>query len=298
MPDTVAVRGVDIYSEGTRMSGTLYSLKAKAGERLPTILMAQGWGGVAASLRREAAAFAEAGYLVLTFDYRGWGASDSKVILTAKKEPAEKTNHRYSAEVQAVREVVSPYDFILDWQNAIHFVVGEPQCDPARIGLWGTSLSGGLVVSAAVRDPRVKAVHSQVPAFDGRWTLATAAEQEATWSESTRRARGELGYPAPGANTVARLIGAPIRYHFASWTPVEEVHRLKNTAVQIVLAEKEELIDNKTNGQAAYERATGPKNLVTLPAIDHYGIYYVLEARNRARDLAVQWFDRHVKNAK
>lgn len=298
MPDTVAVRGVDIYSEGTRMSGTLYSLKANAGQKLPAIVMGQGWGGTAASLRREAAVFAESGYLVLTFDYRGWGASDSKVILTAKKEPAEKQNQRYTAEVQAIREVVSPYDFILDWQNAIHFVAGEAQCDPERIGLWGTSLSGGLVVSAAARDPRVKAVHSQVPAFEGRWTMATARDQGLTVNESTQRARGELGYPVPGANTVAKLIGAPIRYQFASWTPVEDIHRLKNTAIQIVLAAKEELIDNKTNGELAYQRATGLKNLVTIPEIDHYGIYYVLEARTRARDLAIAWFDQHLKNGK
>jgi uncharacterized protein len=118
-----------------------------------------------------------------------------------------------------------------------------------------------------------------------------------TVTESTKRARGELGYPAPGANTVLHLIGAPIRYQFASWFPVEEIDRIPNCATQFVVAEKDELVDNKANGIRAYERAKGPKNLVSILNIDHYGIYYVMDARNRARDLAIEWFDRYVKPA-
>ena len=296
-PDTIEVRQVDIYSEGVRMSGQLYAAKASAGKKLPAIIMAHGWGGTAAGLVREAVPFAQAGYIVLAFDYRGWGPSDSRVILTGKRPPSEKQNHRFTAEVQDVREVVDPLDMIIDWQNAIAWMVGEPQCDPDQIGLWGSSLSGGLVVSAALRDPRVKVVHSQVPALDGRWTLATPQARNETLTESTKRSRGEIGYPAPGANTVAQLIGAPIRYQFASWYPVEEIERIPNVAMQFLIAEKEELVDNKANGIRAFERAKGPKNLVTIPNIDHYGIYYVMDARNRARDLAIEWFDRYLKAA-
>ncbi|MDP8981592.1 MAG: hypothetical protein M3O35_13500 [Acidobacteriota bacterium] len=71
VPDTVAVRQVDIYSEGIRMSGQLYSEQANAGKKLPAIIMAHGWGGTAAGLVREAVPLAQAGYLVLAFDYRG-----------------------------------------------------------------------------------------------------------------------------------------------------------------------------------------------------------------------------------
>jgi dienelactone hydrolase len=297
VPDTVDVRQVDIYSEGTRMSGQLYSDKSNAGKKLPTIIMAHGWGGVAAGLRREAVAFAQAGYLALAFDYRGWGPSDSRLILTSKRAPAEKQNGRFTAEVQEIREVVDPLDMVIDWQNALAFVVGDAQCDPDRIGLWGSSLSGGLVVSVAVRDARVKAVHSQVAALDGRWTMATSKDRDLTLSESTKRAHGELGYPAPRANTVARLIGAPIRFQFASWEPVDEIDRVPNCAFQFIVAGKEELLDNKLHGILAYQRARGPKNLVSIPDIDHYGIYYILPARERSRDLAIAWFDKYVKGA-
>ena len=293
IPDSVEVRDVDIYSEGTRMSGQRFASKANQGKKLPTIIMAQGWGGVAASLRRDAAGFAEKGYLVLTFDYRGWGTSDSRVILTQKREPAEHPNGRFTAEVQEVREVVAPLDMVIDWQNAVAFVVSDPQCDVDRLGLWGSSLSGGLVVSVAARDSRVKAIHSQVPALHGHWSMDTPAERKTTLTETTRRAHGELGYPEPRAKSVGNLIGAPIRFQFAAWNPIDEIDSLTNCAIQFVTAEKEELLDNKTNGNLAFERKKGAKNFFEVPAITHYGIYR--EAATRAHEMAQAWFDRYLK---
>lgn len=294
IPDDVAFRNVDIYSEGTRMAGDVYAAKANAGKKLPTIVMAHGWGGTKAAFRPEAIAFAQAGYLVVAFDYRGWGESDSRVVLVSKREPAEHPNNRFTAEVQEVREVVAPLDMVVDWLNAINWAVADSQCDSERIGLWGSSLSGGLVVSAAELDPRVKAVHSQVPSLDGRWTLSPQ-ERATTEKEASERARGELGYPLPRANTVQKLIGAPIRFQFAAWFPVEYIDRVPKVAMQFVVAEKEELMDNKDNGILAYQRAKGPKNLVTIPEIAHYGVYMVPAARQRARELAIAWFDRYLK---
>jgi uncharacterized protein len=296
IPNDVALRTADIYSEGTRMAADVFVAKANAAKRLPTIVMAHGWGGNKNALQPEAVAFAQAGYFVVAFDYRGWGESDSRVILTAKHEPAERQNNRFTAEVQEVREVVEPLDMVIDWLNAINWAVGDPQCDPDRVGLWGSSLSGGLVVSAAEMDPRVKALHSQVPSLDGRWTLA-ARERATTEKEEIARARGELGYPAPRTNAVQRLIGAPIRMQFAAWFPVDYVDHAPKVAMQFVVAEKEELMDNKDNGVLAYQRALGPKNLVTIPEITHYGVYMVPDVRKKVRDLAIAWFDRYLKTA-
>jgi dienelactone hydrolase len=292
VPDDVATRKVDIMSEGVRMSGEVFSLKSQSGKKLPTILMSHGWGGTAAGLRRDASEFAQAGYLVVAFDYRGWGGSDSRVILV-DRAPMETGSHRFKAEVQAVREVVDPLDMSADILNAIHWVVGDPQCDTHRIGLWGSSFSGGMVVYAAEHDARVKALHSQVPALDGRWVMSTAENRALTYQESTRRARGEIGYPAPREKVIGNLIGAPIRSRFVGYYPVDEVDKAPQCAMQFLIAEKEELFDNKDQGIAAYQRAKGPKNLVTIPGITHYGIYY--EAREQAHRLAQEWFDKNLK---
>ncbi len=197
-PEDVAFRAVSIMSEGTRMAAEVCSLKSLEGKRLPTIVLCHGWGGLARDLRPEGVAFARAGYLAVAIDYRGWGDSDARLVLTGKS-PAERPNRRFTAEVQEVREVVDPIDQTTDLLNAIHWVAGDPQCDPAHIGLWGSSYSGGHVVYAAARDARVKATVSQVPALDSRWVVGNPVIKAQTYRDATRRARGETGYPEPGA---------------------------------------------------------------------------------------------------
>jgi dienelactone hydrolase len=280
-------------SEGTRLTAELFALKKRNGQKLPTIIMCHGWGGVAANLRPDAVAFSRAGYLVVTFDYRGWGASDGRVILT-KPAPHDRTGIKFTAEVQEVREVVDPLDQTTDLLNVIHWVHGEPQCDTARIGLWGSSYSGGHVVYAAARDARVKATVSQVPALDSRWVLQPTREREQTYKEAMQRARGEIGYPEPGAKVIGNLRGAPIRSRLMNYAPVEDAGKAPNCAMLFILAEKEELFDNRDHGVKAYDRAKGPKKLVVIPKITHYGVYR--EARAQAQKLAVEWYDEHLKS--
>ncbi len=291
-PDDIDFRTATIMSEGTRMAAEIFAPKSPATEKLPTIVMSHGWGGVAAHLRPDAVRFARAGYLVVTFDYRGWGASDSRVILT-KPQPPRSADNKFTAEVEEIREVVDPIDQTTDLANVVNWVWGEPQCDRQRIGLWGSSYSGGHVVYVAARDPRIKATISQVPALDSRGSAIGDDQTEKTFAEASARAHGELGYPEPGAKVIGNLRGAPIREKLMQYAPVEDADRVPYCAMLFVLAENEELFDNKDHGIKAYERATGPKKLVIVPDIQHYGIY--LQARKQAQDLALSWYDEHLK---
>lgn len=107
--------------------------------------MAHGLGGTrAAGLEPFATRFAEAGFAVLVFDYRGFGASDG--------EP---------------RQVVDVKMQLQDWAAAIAHARSMSQVDPKRIALWGSSFSGGTVIAAAVEDGRVAAVSSQGGMLDG-----------------------------------------------------------------------------------------------------------------------------------
>jgi len=291
-PDDIHWRKSPILSEGTQIIAELFSLKSLDGKKLPTIIMCHGWGGVAADLRADAVTFVRAGYLVVTFDYRGWGASDGRVVLTGPV-PRDKVGMPFVAEVKEIREVVDPLDQTTDLLNVIHWVHGEPQCDTGRIGLWGSSYSGGHVVYAAARDRRVKATVSQVPALDSRWVVQSKEEQEKTFQEATERARGEIGYPEPGARVLKNLRGAPIREKHMRYAPVEDADKAPDCAMLFILAEKEELFDNKDHGIKAHDRAKGPKNLVVIPNITHYGVYS--QARSQAQKLAIEWFDQHLK---
>jgi pimeloyl-ACP methyl ester carboxylesterase len=88
--------------------------------------------------------FQEAGFAVLAFDYRHLGASGG--------EPRQLVWIPYQKE---------------DYTAAIRYVRGLQEIDPARIALWGTSLSGGHVVVTAARDPGIVCVSAQVPLLDG-----------------------------------------------------------------------------------------------------------------------------------
>ncbi len=228
----------------------------------------------------------------MVFDYRGWGASDSRVVLT-EKQPEHTSDQRFTAEVFEVREVVDPIDQTTDLANAVSWAYGEPQCDGERIGLWGSSYSGGHVIYVAARDPRVKATVSQVPALDSRPMVLDGPEREKTFAEAAARTHGDLGYPPPGARVIGNLRGAPLREKMMQYAPVEDVARADQCATLFVLAENEELFDNRDHGILAHERARGPKKLVVIPNITHYGVY--LQARKQAQQLAIDWFDEHLK---
>ena len=87
-----------------------------------------------------AEAFARAGFVSLVFDYRHWGDSEG--------EP---------------RNQLFPLDEVEDVRNAITWTAGQPEVDPSRVSLWGTSFGGGIAVYTATFDRRVKAVVAQVP---------------------------------------------------------------------------------------------------------------------------------------
>ena len=288
-PDGITFRKASVISEGTRMAAEVFSPKG-ANEKLPTILMSHGWGGTAEALRPDAVVFAMAGFLVVTFDYRGWGNSDARLIASGK---LTKKDGKLVSEVVEVRGVVDPIDQTTDIMNAIHWVQGEDLCDKDRIGIWGSSFSGGHVVYVAARDPRVKAFVSQVGAMDARWTIGTQQLREHVFQQGTARARGKIGYPKPFAD-FNNMRGQPVWERLMRYAPIEDIARCEKCAKLFIIAEHEELFDNKDHAIAAHDRATGVKKLMTVKGIKHYGIYR--EKRKEAQQLAIDWFNQHLKN--
>jgi hypothetical protein len=140
-----------------------------------------------------------------------------------------------------------------------------------------------------LRDLRVRVVHSQVPSLSG----CAIGDGAVVRVEATARARGELPYPDAGARVVGNLRSAPIAARFANYAPVEQVQQLSGVPLQFVLAENEELFDNREHGILAHERHSGPGRLIVIPDISHYGIY--TSAWQQSHKLALDWFDRHLR---
>jgi dienelactone hydrolase len=289
-PEDVSFRSVTILSDGIRLHGEVFTPKATSiGKKLPAIVMAHGWGGVAAGLRDDAVDIARAGYLVLVFDYRGWGESASPVVLIdqeATHKPGEAAP--FSARVQPLREYINPLEQAEDWFSALDWLVGEPQVDANRIGIRGSSYSGGHVVYVAAHDPRVNAVVSQVGGFNSR---PAAGQEQPGRDMATKMARGELGYPAPRASAIKGLIGSPIGRKGERYAPVDEATKV-NSPTLIILVENEEYGGNPV-AMKAYEALKGPKKLEMLPGVTHYAVYST--EREKVIRMATQWFDQYLK---
>lgn len=292
LPAKVESRTVDVWSDGTRLSGDLFYPEGKgADDSYPGIVMSHGWGGTRAHLNQAYAPFVAAeGFVVLTIDYRGWGDSDSRLVLLGE-QPEPDENGEATVKVKLVREVVDPFDQTEDIRNAITWLQGEPGVDPEQIGLWGSSYSGGHVIWVAAHDARVKATVSQVASMDSVGFIAEGRffpGLEAAHQSAIAMARGEAG-PVPQHAAAPNLRGTPYYERIAHYSPRDVAH-LSRAAALIIDAAKEELFDIKENGQAVYSilKNRVPAKYVVIEGIAHYDIYR--DHREEALQLAIDWF--------
>lgn len=88
------------------------------------------------------------------------------------------------------------------------------------------------------------------------------------------------------------MTGQPVWEKLMRYAPIEDIDRCDDCAKLFIIAEHEELFDNKVHAIAAYNRAKGVKKLVNVKGIKHYGIY--TEKRKEAQQLAIDWFREHL----
>jgi dienelactone hydrolase len=303
-PEGIGFKAADFISENVRLTAQWFWAAGNEGRKLPTVIMAHGWGATAANYRDDAVDLARAGYLVMLFDYRGWGDSDGRVMLTSPRPVAgaPAAGGTFSAQVRELRGYIDPWEQVEDWFNAISYAAADPMVDPGRIGVLGSGLSGGHVIYVAAHEPRVKALVSQVTSADTRPykpyqpdPAKAVAEADAA---ASRIATGQAQYPADRARAagspVGAFVGAPVGNKVVRWAPVEQANQVTAPAL-FVLAQKEELFSNTNNGQLACERVQGPRKMVMLPNVTHYDIYGA--ERDRAITAAIDWFDKYLKPA-
>jgi len=299
LPDTVEMRPVSVWSDGTRMAGDLYLPKGlKTEDKLPAIILCAGTGGTkGGSQARVAPLFAEKGYIVLAFDYRGWGQSESQ-LKAIEQQPAPDANNKMTIKVKALRWQMNYTDQTEDIRAAISFVAGEPNVDPNRIGLWGSSYGGGLVTWVAGNDPRVKCLAAQVPGMGG--ARAPAAIKYG-YDLATKQARGEV---EPVPIETGKMTGKMATYANMRVNPVKNIgFSALDAAMKIsspalfVLAENEELSSNATVEavQKSLLERKAPSSIHVIKGITHYGVYK--EGFDEATQVEMEWFDKHLQGA-
>lgn len=170
---------VSIRSHGATLRGWLYRPHGAA--RAPGVVMAHGFTAVREMfLDRYAEAFAGAGLTTLVYDHFGFGASDGE----PRQDPA--------AGIQ--RE---------GYRDAIAWLAEQPGIDPARIGIWGTSYSGGHVIVLAAADLPIRCAVAQVPALGA----GGPGLSDATRAAVASAARSDPPRPVPAVSATPEGVG-------------------------------------------------------------------------------------------
>jgi uncharacterized protein len=149
MPDSAASwsrRDIDIsLPDNVILRGWHYA-PAKPGA--PVIVMSHGFGAVKEmQLDLIAEAFAAGGLNCVVYDHRNLGSSGG--------EP---------------RHHIDPWQQITDCREVVTFARNLAGVDGARLGIWGTSYSGGHALVMGATDRRIRAVVSQGATISGHRT--------------------------------------------------------------------------------------------------------------------------------
>ena len=288
-------RVVNFYSEGSKLEADYFVPDDYVeGEQRAGIVLCHGYSGVRTVILPDYAEyFVAAGYPVLSFDYRGFGGSEG-------------TKWRIIADEQ-----------LQDIRNAVTWLEAQPEVDPERLGIWGTSNGGAHIAAAAAGDPRVKCAVGQVGYGDG-WRLLTENYSPAELDnflallkeDRTQRVMTGEGKTVP----VATLLNSPQTSQFMgealkafpdmyceiSWEsaeatldfrPIDVVDKIAPRALMLIAAEKDDL--RKPNAYLdMFDRAGESKRWVSYP-IEHYEIYQP-EWVKQSANAALEWYEEHL----
>jgi fermentation-respiration switch protein FrsA (DUF1100 family) len=170
-------------AHGVRLRGDLYLPSTGTGP-FPGIVMAHGFSATRRmGLEGFARCFAAAGMAVLSYDHRNLGDSDG--------EP---------------RQLINPWAQARDYRYALTWLAGRQEVDPARLGIWGSSYSGGEVLVVAAIDERVKAVVANAPFAGLSRDPVPAAEADEKFAAMRRALEDETGRgPADAGDVIGPM---------------------------------------------------------------------------------------------
>jgi uncharacterized protein len=298
-------KDITFKSKGLRCSGWYYVPDNLAtGQKGPAIIMGHGFSAEKEMVLPDyAKKFSQAGFVTLIFDYRYFGESEG--------EP---------------RHQLFPLDQVEDFRNAISWISGQPEVDPERIGIWGTSYGGGIVTYTAIWDKRVKAVVAQVPAAirrdyrarlnmeawkrTGAFLLQDRIKRYKTDDINYFKVVAPNNEPCcfPGDEFYAEYMDLTTRNPKAKITwingvtveslekarefdAVGMIDQISPAALLLVAAEHDSAIPLDAVRET-YEKASQPKSLSVLP-IKHFEIYSEPWI-SRAIEVEIEWYKKYL----
>jgi len=279
-------KDITVWSEGTQLSANLFVPDDMEEDELrPAILLCHGWGGPKEHLNSSYAPFfTEAGFICMTFDYRGWFTSDARLVSDDHQPEPDKDGY-INIKVKPVREVVDPFDQFHDITCCLDYLESEPGVDPSRIGIWGSSFGCGHAIYVAACDERIKCMVAQVGGPSLAKTLSDVGSIRAA-----EKSRGIYGSQPPAIDAHETLAGKPDYAKMARY--VADIENI-NVPGLLMDQEDEELFDRTTQLPVLYDilKDKVPCSYHTFPG-KHYDIYE--KNYKEGSNLAREWFTKYL----
>jgi uncharacterized protein len=302
LPDGAITKQITFYVDGgTPLYGKLFFPKGfKTTERRPAVVVGHGINALSIGIEKYAARFAERGLVAMAIDYQSYGFSGSGSDDLRLLEPDPSVDASAVAE-KRLRIVVKRTNLnnaheVDDYRAAISYLQGEPGVDPNRIGIWGSSNAGSVVIAVAEIDTRAKAVVSQVagprPVPRGP-AAAPAGPQAAMVDDAIKRARTGQGAEVDGGFSFRSKIDMFGNFRNHDVRPGAALDQIADTTKILFLpAEKDEL----TNGPGGAIEATKYLNehgitaqTIVYPELTHFQAYSNT-GFEVGSTLAAEWF--------
>lgn len=294
-------RDIQFQSQGLNCAGWLFIPEdLSESQKAPAIVMAHGLGAVKEQgLEPFAKGFSQSGFVTLVFDYRYFGESEG--------EP--RCQH-------------FPLKMAEDYKNAVTWISMQPEVDHERIGIWGTSYSGGIAAHVGTVDPRVKVVVSQVPSMltptdrqrmnpekwaqVGEFLVQDRMERYSTGKLNYLKVVASDGEPCvlPGeesyhhynklaedAPNFQNQITIESLERMREFNPVDSIHMMAPTALLVLPAKNDRLLPFDAV-KAAFDRADEPKEIMPMP-IGHYDVYQD-PWRSKAIEKSLAWYEKYL----
>ncbi len=291
-------------SQGLNCAGTLYAPDGDG--PFPAVLLSHGFGAIRQmrNIPQVASLLAEAGMVALAIDFRFLGDSEGQP-----------------------RQQVLPDEQRKDLRNALSYLQTRSDVDSNRLGLWGTSFSGGQSIQVTAFDHRVKALVAQVPATDLYRQIRFSAPEaqrklldDAIASEYPRRLRGdtpatmkladEEGQPSvfgvesldwakrneadhPGFHNAVTVTSLQEAIQTA---PGDYVEAVSPVPLLVIMAQPDGTVVTRYT-RDVFDRAGEPKKLIVFDGL-HYDVYDKPETLEMASRAARDWFVTYLRDSR
>ncbi|CAF2717051.1 unnamed protein product [Rotaria sp. Silwood2] len=292
---------------GVLLHGWLFEPIREVGNQklYPGIVMSPYYGGVKELfVDLYAEYFTKSNFVVLLYDNQNFGDSAG--------EP---------------RQEIDPKKQVQDYSSAITYLQSLTNLvDPERIGIWGTSYSGGHVLVVSAIDKRVKCVVSQMPSINGKQNLRRTQKNDEEYQkllnafERDRKQIAEGG--APRKIPIVRPAVQPDwweffdvnqaldedKWRYKNWkneqtlhsvemygeyNPEEYIEQVSPCPLLIIVADNDTVTFTEDEIELFEKKAHEPKKLVKFNG-DHFSAYKGEPFEITAK-AANEWFTKYLQ---